>query len=291
MNTSEIITFIGGDFRMLSCAKELSALGYKVNLFGYENYNKELKDITFSNNLQNCINTSDILVLPLPYSRDKNKICAAYSNKDITLDDIRQCDLSNKVILGGCFDSKFEEKLIDKNCKIIDYYLREELKVLNAIPTAEGALAIAIIETNITIHSSKCAVLSFGCVGRAIARVLHLIGAEVTVIARSASALSKAASLGYKTEHINNIKNALMNKDFIFNAIPEIIITKEILDCIDKKTLIIDLASKPGGVDVNASENLGIRTIYAPSLPNKYAPITAGEYLAKTINHILKGVE
>ena len=49
----------------------------------------------------------------------------------------------------------------------------------------------------------------------------------------------------------------------------------------------MDLASKPGGVDMEAASRLGVRVIWALSLPGKVAPVTAGKIIRDTIYHIL----
>ncbi len=291
MKINARLAVIGGDYRMLSCAKFLSKLGYDVSVFGYEKYNGKLENINTSMNLSECIERSDIIILPLPYTDSEGYIKSAYSNTKITPSQVISLCKSRNTILGGCLKEEFISKCRTLGIATADYYEREELKVLNAIPTAEGAIAIAILETDITLHECDCAVLSFGCVGRATARALNGLGAKVTLVARSATALSKAASLGYQAVHISDISAALKGKKLIFNAIPEKIITEDIIFNLDKDAIIIDLASKPGGVDTKEAEKHGIRVISALSLPSKYAPVTAGKYLAKTVDHILKGVE
>ena len=288
MKNDTRLAVIGGDYRMLSCAKALSEIGYTVSVFGYEDYDGDINNI---NTLSECIKCADVLILPIPYTDSNGNIRSAYTRQRITPTELIETCGSNKTILGGCLDEAFVNECAKRDITAVDYYKREELKVLNAIPTAEGAIAIAILETCITLHSCKCAVLSFGCVGRATARALHGLGADVTVIARSATALSKAESLGYNISHISEISDTLVGKRLIFNAIPQVIITKDVLCKLDKDAIIIDLASKPGGVDLKSADEYGIRVISALSLPSKYAPVTAGRYLAKTVDHILKGVD
>jgi dipicolinate synthase subunit A len=75
--------------------------------------------------------------------------------------------------------------------------------------------------------------------------------------------------------------------DIIFNTIPNMILTEERLRTIKKDALIIDLASKPGGVDFEAAHRLGIKTVHALSLPGKVAPVTSGCVIAQTICNIL----
>ena len=55
-----------------------------------------------------------------------------------------------------------------------------------------------------------------------------------------------------------------------------------------KGSLLIDLASKPGGVDIEEAGNAGVKTIWALSLPGKVAPISSGEIIARTILNILE---
>ena len=51
--------------------------------------------------------------------------------------------------------------------------------------------------------------------------------------------------------------------------------------------LVIDLASKPGGVDLDAAARLGKRVVWALSLPGKVAPVSAGRAIQQAIYHLL----
>ena len=53
-------------------------------------------------------------------------------------------------------------------------------------------------------------------------------------------------------------------------------------------SLIVDLASKPGGTDFDAARRLGHKVIHALSLPAVCAPETAGEAVAHTVLTILR---
>lgn len=50
--------------------------------------------------------------------------------------------------------------------------------------------------------------------------------------------------------------------------------------------LVIDLASKPGGVDLNAAKEYGVKTVWALSLPGRVAPISAGDIIKQTVLNI-----
>ena len=65
------------------------------------------------------------------------------------------------------------------------------------------------------------------------------------------------------------------------------VIGRECIDCIKKDAFIIDLASKPGGTDINYAKQKGINTVWALSLPGKTAPVTAGKIIKETVDNIL----
>jgi dipicolinate synthase subunit A len=54
-----------------------------------------------------------------------------------------------------------------------------------------------------------------------------------------------------------------------------------------QNSIIIDLASYPGGVDFEADSRLKIKSIHALSLPGKIAPKTAGAIIKSTIYDII----
>ena len=54
---------------------------------------------------------------------------------------------------------------------------------------------------------------------------------------------------------------------------------------------MIDLASRPGGVDMDAAAALGVRVIWALSLPGKVAPVTSGRYIKDTVYHIMEELD
>ncbi|MGM9936476.1 MAG: dipicolinate synthase subunit DpsA, partial [Candidatus Ornithomonoglobus sp.] len=76
-----------------------------------------------------------------------------------------------------------------------------------------------------------------------------------------------------------------------FNTVPALILTGEVLEKVRQDTLIIDLASKPGGIDFDAAAELGLRVIWALSLPGRVAPVTAGIIIKDTITNILSEME
>ena len=76
--------------------------------------------------------------------------------------------------------------------------------------------------------------------------------------------------------------------DVVFNTVPYLLFDRELLEKMDSSVLLIDLASRPGGVDFGAAADLGVKTIWALSLPGKVAPQTSGEIIRDTIVQMLR---
>ncbi|NLY43612.1 MAG: dipicolinate synthase subunit DpsA [Clostridiaceae bacterium] len=277
---------IGGDMRQVKMANSLLKDGYAVKVFGFNNI--ELGDnITQASSVQEAIEQANVIVAPLPCSLDNETINAPFCNEKIYINDLFKQMTKNQLFVGGKISDKILKLSKVYNIYTVDYFEREELMVLNAIPTAEGAIQIAMEELPITLHNSNCLVLGFGRIGKILSKMLAGIGANVTVEARKYEDLAWIKSYGYNGIHLNDLRNYISQFDVIFNTVPSVILNMELLSNIKKDCLVIDLASKPGGVDFDMARDLGIKTIWALSLPGKVAPNTAGEIIKDTILNII----
>lgn len=281
-------TILGGDKRSLELANLLMEDGKDVCIYGFdmlEQYKQE------SVNLDEAVEYADVIIGPLPFSTDNINVNAPFSNEVIQIDKVFNLMSEKQMIIGGKFSIEHENNLKNKNLKLADYFKREEMQVLNAIPTAEGAIQIAMEETPITLHSSNVIVLGYGRIGKVLSKMLYGIGANVHVEARNHSDLAWIKNNGYIPIHQKELKTYLPRMNVIFNTIPQIILNKELLQSIDNNYIIIDLASKPGGVDLDAAKELEIRTISALGLPGKAAPVTAAMVIKNTIYNIIEELD
>lgn len=159
------------------------------------------------------------------------------------------------------------------------------------MPTAEGALEIAFHELPVTLYGSKVHVLGFGRIGKVLAKSSNSLGADVTVHSRNASDMAWTKIFGYHSSDIRQLgSNPRPFEDaaVVFNTVPKIIVTAPVLKKMSKKTLIIDVASLPGGVDKAAAEKEGIKIIHALALPGKTAPVSSGKIISDGIFGILQ---
>ena len=302
---------IGGDKRNLFLAKKLSKNGENVKIFGFDRIkdeffaNNNIKKITnekelltelekreiqakskglekgtidiseektFDNNLERDKQNKKIIIGPIPYSTDGKTLYAPFCNKklDINL-------LKDKKIIAG----KIPEEVAD--IKSIDILKNEYFTIKNTVPTAEGAIAKAIELTDINIDKANIMVLGFGRVGNTLCYKLKNLGANVYAEARKERDLAWIDVFGYNAIPLEKINENICKMDIIFNTIPELILDKSKLILMNEKTLIIDLASKPGGTDFESANKMGIKAILYSGIPGKIA----SEYEAELIKEVI----
>lgn len=282
---TKTISVIGGDLRQLTLYQELKKDGFSVLLHGFD----KLKDVEIADISK--IFSSDIIILPMPVTTDGIYINSVYSDSPVTLSRLLDEISPSAMVFGGQIKPIFAEKLTEKGIRYFDYLNREELAVKNAVATAEGAISIAVSETPHTVHGSKCLVLGYGRIGKLLAKMLNGLGAKTTVCARKLSDLAMIYGMGLNHIPLGNLKYEISDFDIIFNTVPAMILDYDMLSNVRPDALIIDLASKPGGVDFKFAKSAGVKAIWALSIPGKYSPVTSGKIIKDTIINILNELE
>lgn len=289
--TAKYISVIGGDMRQASLARRLAQIGFDVRLFGIDIYNGDFGGAEKCAFLDRALADADFVILPLPAGSGGIYVNAPFAGREITIDEVVAKMPAKAILFGGMISQELACRLDEKKIKAIDYYEREELAVMNAIPTAEGAIAIAMEELPITLNEMKAAVLGFGRVANILSHRLSALGVSVTVYARRLHSRAWARAYGYEAREFGMLGESIADKDCVFNTVPELVLDKQVLEKMRTDTLIIDLASKPGGVDLAFAHKRGIKAISALSLPGRVAPHTAGAYIADTIMNIIRELE
>ncbi len=282
----ETFAVIGGDLRFAYLAGQLAADGYKVITTGFDGTDLP-PCVTGCTNPSQAAALADFIILPMPVTTDGSILNAPFSRSRITLDEVLSALKPSQKLVGGAVTNEVREDVESRGLSIVDYLHRDELAVYNAVPTAEGAIQLAMEELPITIHGSRCLITGYGRVARALARRLSSLEADVTVAARKFSDIAQAESQGHTGIEMRHLDDA-GDFDVIFNTVPALIFSRERLEKLEKSTLLIDLASRPGGVDFNAAAELQVKTIWALSLPGRVAPKSAGRIIKNTILNMIK---
>lgn len=283
------IVFIGGDARQITAAQRLFDFGYAVSAFFGEDARAD--GLLLHGSLAEALERADIAVLPLPVSVDGKNLNAPFlKGEQISLAKLVALPSNVKTVVGGRIPEETAKALENKSVQVIDYFKSEAFQIENAYTTSEAAISIAMNNLRRNIRGATFAITGYGRIARTLTELLLKLGASVCVLARKESDLAWAHLAGAKTRRLNaeGIMTLTKGYDIIFNTVPTWLFNEDFLLNVDKSTLIIDLASSPGGVDVSAAKKLSSRVLWAASLPGKYAPESAGELIASCVKKILE---
>lgn len=294
-NEKYCFAIIGGDSRQVVIANELMRRGHSVKVFGLGNLGAHCAKAEQLTSFEKTVDGSDVILLPLPVTRDNASLLLASDAKADTIELSELVRLASRykcrAILGGMLPDEICSLCEKEGIFARDYYKSDDLQMKNALPSAEGSLMIAMEHTDITMKNMKALVCGYGRIGSLLASMLQSLGAEVTVAARRDETLCEIAMEGYRAIRIGGnpaeLGAAVDESDVIFNTVPSVILTSAVLDKVKSKPLYIEIASLPGGIDLSAARDAGIRTVFAPSLPGKYSPRSAGKYIFEAVCEIL----
>lgn len=278
------LTFIGGDLRSAYACRYLSEKGFDADIFLAENANQ------ISDNLKrDAFPYSDCYILGVPALDEHFLINAPLSERSLSLKDFFHLIPKHSFVTGGLLTSDFLSLAKENGITAADYFCSEELKIKNAVPTAEGALEIAIRETPVTLSDSHILLIGYGRITKALIPMLRALGARVSVCTRNPDSLIWCSVSGCEPVTYGELNEKIGSFNIIFNTAPKRVLSGDTLTCVSRDALIIDLASRPGGVDLNEASKNNLRVIWALGLPGKCAPVSAGKIIADTVLHIIDG--
>ena len=258
MRQTKRFAVVGSDARQAAAGRALARAGYTVG--GVQQ-----------------LPQADCILLPLPLEQP-----------GLPLAQLLGMAKPGALALGGKVTDSARTIARAAGVELVDYFARPELTVYNAIPTAEGCIGILLERRSRTLWGAAVLVLGFGPVGQALGVRLAALGADVTVCARRPEQRALAESLGLRGAELARLGALAPAFDRVVNTIPAPVLTEPVLTALRPGSLIVDLASKPGGTDFATAQRLGLRAIHALSLPAVCAPETAGEAVARTVLAILR---
>ncbi|MDF9407302.1 MAG: Dipicolinate synthase subunit A [Pelotomaculum sp. PtaB.Bin013] len=281
------VAVIGGDARYLDMIEELLASGIRVNVMGLP-VKTGTSGVVLSSSLVQCMNGVKAVVLPILGIDDKGFLHCVLSEQTLTLKEEIMATLpADTLVFTGLAGALLKQMTTSLGLRLVELMNLDEVAILNSIPSSEGVVQMAMEMLPITIHGSSAFVIGFGRTGRTLARLLSAMGAQTGVVARKNADLARIVEMNLRPVPFAEMKSCLGEADMIFNTVPAPVLTEDILTGITSGTVIIDLATAPGGTDFHAAERLGIKAVLAPSLPGRVAPKTAGRILAEAITRYL----
>lgn len=287
MLTGIKMAMLGGDARETVLLKELLRLGGEVKVAGLPVL-PELEKLSLYHSPTEALREAEVVILPVPGINNQGVIYAPGLESPLYLEpELARLIPPGTPVIVGLARQALKEIAQKFGWRLIATAEMDEMAILNSVPTAEGAVMIAIRELPITIHGSEAFVLGLGRTGMTMARTLKGLGARVTAIDRGKEDRARAFCEGWRAYPFTGLGEIIGEADVIFNTVPAVVLTEDLLKQTKPEVLIIDLASDPGGTDFKAAEGLKRKAILALGLPGKIAPITAGNILAQVYPPII----
>ncbi|MBU5595073.1 dipicolinic acid synthetase subunit A [Amphibacillus sp. MSJ-3] len=283
------LAIIGGDARYLELIKKLiSNTNYQIQLIGYDLLDQGFLGVKYTDLDEVSPETLDVVILPITGVESNGQVKSTFSNRSLFLpDDWFERIKSKALIFSGITTPYLSEKLANQKLTFIPLMERDDVAIYNSVPTAEGAILLALQHMKTTLHDANVVVLGLGRVGLTVADKFTKLGAHVSTGVRKTRDIAKAHTLGYNGFHLSELTSYTKKCHLLINTIPVMVLDKEQLNTLQSDALIIDLASKPGGVNFAHAKKRGLNTIHALGLPAKVAPKTAGEILANVIDQLI----
>ena len=277
---------VGGDKRQAQLAAMLARDGHKVRVCCIEKAG-EIEGVEAAS-IEKAFEDADCVLLPLPSLNNAGDINTPLSAEEITVGQFARAVPVHTPVYGGRLSESFFETAEKFGLQVEDYFLREELKIANAAATAEGAIQIAMEETDITLCSARALVIGYGRIGRLLSAKLKALGVAVTASARKPADLAWIKAEGLAAVATSALEPVLAKQDIIFNTVPAEVMDSRRLSLVKKGCVCIDLASKPGGTDFEAAAQLGVKVVWALSLPGEVAPASSGAAIRDAVYNLLR---
>ncbi|MBT9133343.1 MAG: Dipicolinate synthase subunit A [Firmicutes bacterium] len=281
------IGIVGGDRRTEYYLPSLLQAGAKILATGLARLPGHLDVVLVD--LMTAIRSCHVVLLPMAGMDTRGSVQSYYDDAPIVLD----LTLSSRglLVLTGVARPELQELGAANGWRMCEIGADDELAYLNSVPTAEGAVRLAQDRAVKTIHGSRALVVGYGRCGITLAALLKGMGAHVTVAARQPGVLAKAFAAGHSPHYVGELSRVLGSHDFLFNAAPALVFTEELLVCMRRDSVLIDIASGAGGVDYQAAKRLGCIAVLAPSLPGKvYARDSRAHFGPGSAAHIIENL-
>lgn len=226
---------------------------------------------------------------------------------------------AGQYVFGCNFPPEIVEHKRRQGIFFVDYMKEEGAAYTNAVATAEGALAEAILSGKEVLCGADMLVMGYGRCGQVLAQRLQAMGGRVTVYEKDPEklAIAKACGLdavqakeeptGYEPGAVT-IANCSLEPEgdeacqrldaqfwsrflYLFNTVPAPVLSAERLSHVRHDAVLIDIASVPGGLDYAYCAQRGMNAKLCGGLPAKYAPKSAAELLYHIIESYLNFFE
>ncbi len=179
-----------------------------------------------------------------------------------------------------------KEAALKYGFRLIEYGNIPSFVEENGAITAEGALQIAMRHRLRTLRGSDILVIGYGGIGKPLSAMLKSLGADVSVAVRREEQLWILKGEGYRPVLSKDLLQFAGEYDVIFNTAPQLLLTRPVLEQMSPGVLIVDLASRPGGVDWKTAREMELKAVHALALPGQLTPVSGAIAIQHAIYQI-----
>jgi len=189
----------------------------------------------------------------------------------------------NSMLFCNRLSDDVKKMLMKKNISYHNVTDNESYVVKNACITAEGALGYIIFNTDTSLIDMPVLILGYGRVGKALVKTFKDNYVTLSVATNDPLEYALASMYANNVFSLDDLCDNTKGYKAIINTVPKLILNEKILKKISKDCFILDLASKPGGVDYYFAKKNELNYLHALSVPAIVAPKAAALILKDAI--------
>lgn len=272
----KILAIVGGDAREQEIARLAVAAGATVRCYGFPMPLGGIPGATVAPSAADAMSGAQCALFPIPGIASDGSLYAPEAADRIVPDLglLRLLALGAVIVLGQA-DGRLRAAAAQCGIAISEYEDDTELMLRRGPAIVEGVLALAIGNTDVTIHAASVGVVGFGTIGALLARSLVGLGAQVHVFARNPVQRAAAYAAACRPSALDQLPTMAPGLSMLFSTVPASVVGRETLSAMARGSLVMDIAAPPGGVDLELAEALGHRAIWARGMGRR-APVTVG---------------
>jgi dipicolinate synthase subunit A len=151
------------------------------------------------------------------------------------------------------------------------------LAISNATSVGEAVLCLLVNHTERVLPEYRILVLGYGATGAALVDDLLGVGCHVSVAARRRDSQERIRQRGAEPVNFEDRVEEFAAADIVVNTVPSTdSIPRSAYETL-KGSLVVDIASPPGGLDHDAASEDGLNVVWARGLAGGRAPVSVGE--------------
>lgn len=248
-----------------------------------------ITDISMEAELDRCkmlLSKADAVILPTPVAKiSQNSHLWNKLNQELIKTNLNN---GRRIVFGGALDSWQLAQQNEKGADAwYDFMKDDAVRYANAQITAEATVCELLKYSHRLLRDSTIAITGYGKCGKAIADLLKRMGADTLVLARSKKAQKCAQEAGHTVGALP-FQSFQRRVDAIINTVPALVVDWKMLRECSKDTIILDIASMPGGVNRSVAQSRGILVVTALGLPGVYMTQSGATVFASMVHRILK---